>query len=67
MHDTITLKECEDASLTFLKIRRGEIACVLVSPLQGLNPGSAPPSDLMLEAKARWVQRDSNIFGREQF
>lgn len=53
VHDTITLKDVDSASLDFIKIRGGEIAAVLVSPLQGLNPGSAPPSDLMLETKAR--------------
>jgi glutamate-1-semialdehyde aminotransferase len=46
----LTLKDLNPAALTLIKARAHEIAAVLVSPLQGLNPGSAPPSDLVLMA-----------------
>jgi glutamate-1-semialdehyde 2,1-aminomutase len=36
------------ASLAMIKARASEIAAVLISPLQGLNPGKPPPSDLVL-------------------
>merc|ERR1712216_124125 len=35
-------------SLAMIKARASEIAAVLISPLQGLNPGKPPPSDLVL-------------------
>ena len=42
------------AALKCIAARADEIACVCVSPLQGLNPGSPPPSDLvLLDAKVR--------------
>ena len=38
----------EDLLLALIAARADEIAAVLVSPLQGLNPGAPPPSDLVL-------------------
>ena len=52
--DVLTLKDMSAASLAVLRARRHEIAAVLVSPLQGLNPGAPPPSDVvLLDASAR--------------
>lgn len=52
--DVLTLKELSPASLRLIAARADEIAAVLISPLQGLNPGAPPPSDLVLmDAKVR--------------
>ncbi|KAJ8603348.1 hypothetical protein CTAYLR_004266 [Chrysophaeum taylorii] len=52
--DVLYLKDMKEASLRVIRARASEIAAVLVSPLQGLNPGKPPPSDLvLLDAKAR--------------
>ncbi len=54
VHDTLTLKDLDPISLRLIAARADEIAAVLVSPLQGLNPGRPPPSDLVLmDAKVR--------------
>jgi len=46
--DVLSLKDMSPASLRMIKARASEIAAVLISPLQGLNPGKPPPSDLVL-------------------
>jgi glutamate-1-semialdehyde 2,1-aminomutase len=52
--DVLSVKDMNTASLAMIKARAGEIAAVLISPLQGLNPGKPPPSDLVLmDAKMR--------------
>ena len=52
--DVLALKDMSPASLRVIEARASEIAAVLVSPLQGLNPGSPPPSDMvLLDAKVR--------------
>ena len=43
-HDTLTLQEMGQATLRVLR-KRGDIACVLVNPLQALHPNVAAPSD----------------------
>lgn len=48
--DVLTLKDLSPHALKVIRARSHEIAAVLISPLQGLNPGSAPPSDLVLMA-----------------
>ena len=50
--DTFTLKEMAPATLRVLR-RRGDIACVLVNPLQALHPNSSAPSDSMLIDSSR--------------
>ena len=42
--DVLALKDMSPASLRVIEARASEIAAVLVSPLQGLNPGSPPPA-----------------------
>lgn len=52
--DVLSVKDMSPASLEMIKLRASEIAAVLISPLQGLNPGKPPPSDLVLmDAKVR--------------
>ena len=52
--DSLTLLDMSPRSLACIRARRREIAAVLVSPLQGLNPGSPPPNDVtLMDAKAR--------------
>lgn len=46
--DVLSVKDMNPRSLAMIKARASEIAAVLVSPLQGLNPGKPPPSDLVL-------------------
>mmetsp|Transcript_55123 Transcript_55123/g.131360 ORF Transcript_55123/g.131360 Transcript_55123/m.131360 type:complete len:596 (+) Transcript_55123:100-1887(+) len=47
-HDVICLKDMNPASLQLIRARKNEIACVCISPLQGLNPNNSPPSDMVL-------------------
>jgi glutamate-1-semialdehyde 2,1-aminomutase len=65
--DTYTLKDMDEATLRVLR-SRGDIACVLVNPLQALHPNGTAPSDSMLvdsgrraecnrAAYANWLQR----------
>ena len=56
-HDTLTLKDMDDATLRVLD-RRQDIACVLVNPLQALHPNSGAPSDSMLLDSARQAKFD---------
>ncbi|KAJ1460855.1 pyridoxal phosphate-dependent transferase [Pelagophyceae sp. CCMP2097] len=52
--DVLYLKDMSPDSMRVIRARAGEIACVCVSPLQGLNPGKPPPSDMvLLDAKVR--------------
>ena len=50
---------------TSTQARASEIAAILISPLQGLNPGKPPPSDLVLMDAAMRKTNDRdfiNIF-----
>jgi len=52
--DLLSVKDMNRNSMNMIKARASEIAAVLVSPLQGLNPGKPPPSDMVLmDAKVR--------------
>ncbi|CAE8589991.1 unnamed protein product [Polarella glacialis] len=52
--DVLNLRDMSPASLALIRSRASEIACVCVSPLQGLNPNNSPPSDMVLmDAKMR--------------
>mmetsp|Transcript_65789 Transcript_65789/g.132114 ORF Transcript_65789/g.132114 Transcript_65789/m.132114 type:complete len:585 (+) Transcript_65789:93-1847(+) len=44
--DTLILKDQDSASLELLRIRRGEIAAVIVNPISGFGWGNAPTSKL---------------------
>ena len=65
--DTLTLADMSEDALRVLRTRR-DIACVLINPLQALNPNGAPPSDSSLvdgggnahfdkQAYADWLKR----------
>jgi len=51
-HETYTLSDMSDATLTVLRIRK-DIACVLVNPLQALHPNSGAPGDSTLVDSSR--------------
>mmetsp|Transcript_3368 Transcript_3368/g.6294 ORF Transcript_3368/g.6294 Transcript_3368/m.6294 type:complete len:1254 (+) Transcript_3368:96-3857(+) len=51
--DVITLKDLDPASLEVIKMRKGEIAGVMINPLQAFHPNSPPPSDLVLASNSR--------------
>jgi glutamate-1-semialdehyde 2,1-aminomutase len=54
---TYTLRDMDEATLRVLR-RRGNIACVLVNPLQALHPNANAPSDSMLVASDRRARYD---------
>jgi glutamate-1-semialdehyde 2,1-aminomutase len=65
--DTYTLKDLDAASIAVLR-NRGDIACVLVNPLQALHPNAGAPGDSTLvdsgrsahfdrEGYAAWLRR----------
>ena len=61
--DVLYLKDMHPTALKCIAARSDEIACVCVSPLQGLNPGSPPPSDLvLLDAKVRKTAEKGNAY-----
>lgn len=63
VHDVYTLKEgCED-TLRVLRTRK-DIACVLVNPLQALNPNGGSTSDSMLVASDRQAAYDKDSYTR---
>jgi glutamate-1-semialdehyde 2,1-aminomutase len=55
--DTFTLKEMDETTLRVLRTR-GDIACVLVNPLQALHPNIGAPSDSMLIDSGRQAHFD---------
>jgi glutamate-1-semialdehyde 2,1-aminomutase len=46
--DCLTLKDLDPASLRAIRRRAGEIAGVLVNPVQGFHPNAPPPNDAIL-------------------
>ena len=61
--DVLYLKDMSPKALACIAARADEIACVCVSPLQGLNPGSPPPSDLvLLDSKVRSTADKGNAY-----
>ena len=46
--DCLTLKDLHEASLEAIRRRAGEIAGVLVNPVQSFHPNAPPPSDAIL-------------------
>ena len=59
--DTFTLKEMDEATLRVLR-SRGDIACVLVNPLQALHPNVGAPSDSTLIDSARQAHFDRSAY-----
>jgi glutamate-1-semialdehyde 2,1-aminomutase len=58
---TYTLKDMSDDALRMLR-RRGDIACVLVNPLQAMHPNGAAPSDSSLVDGARQAHFDKAAY-----
>ena len=48
LDDCLTLKDLHPASLQVIRRRAGEIAAVLVNPVQSFHPNAPPPSDAVL-------------------
>ncbi|HWW83906.1 MAG TPA: aminotransferase class III-fold pyridoxal phosphate-dependent enzyme [Vicinamibacterales bacterium] len=48
LDDCLTLKDLSPASLAVIRLRAGEIAGVLVNPVQSFHPNSPPPNDAVL-------------------
>src|SRR5215468_8589316 len=46
--DCLTLRDLDPASLRVIRVRAGEIAGVLVNPVQGFHPNAPPPNDAIL-------------------
>jgi len=60
-HETYTLQDMSDTSLRFIRTR-GDIACVLVNPLQGLHPNMNAPADSSLVDSARQAHFDKEAY-----
>jgi glutamate-1-semialdehyde 2,1-aminomutase len=58
---TYTLKDMSDEALHMLRTR-GDIACVLVNPLQALHPNGSAPSDSSLVDGARQAHFDKAAY-----
>jgi glutamate-1-semialdehyde 2,1-aminomutase len=50
--DCLTLKDLDPASLRVIRRRAGDIAGVLVNPVQGFHPNAPPPNDAILLTSA---------------
>lgn len=61
-HEVYTLSEMSETTLKVLRTR-GDIACVLVNPIQAMHPNSPPPSDAMLVASDRTIRYDRKAYG----
>lgn len=60
-HKTYTLKDMHADSLRVLR-RRGDIACVLVNPLQALHPNQNAPADSSLVDSGRQAHFDRQAY-----
>jgi glutamate-1-semialdehyde 2,1-aminomutase len=61
--ETYTLKEMDENTLGVLRTR-SDIACVLVNPIQALNPNGSPASDSSLIASDRAAGFDKSAYTR---
>jgi glutamate-1-semialdehyde 2,1-aminomutase len=61
VNDVYTLKEDCEATLRVIRTRK-DIACILVNPLQALNPNGGSASDSMLIASDRQANYDKNRY-----
>jgi len=59
--DTYTLKEMHSDTLRVLRTR-DDIACVMVNPLQAMNPNAVPPCDMALVASNRSAHFDKSSY-----
>ena len=62
--DCLTLKDISPAALRVIRRRAGEIAAVLVNPVQSFHPNSPPPNDaVLLTSTARKTTSSSDAYG----
>jgi glutamate-1-semialdehyde 2,1-aminomutase len=62
--DCLTLKDLHPASLDVIRRRAGEIAGVLVNPVQSFHPNAPPPNDaILLTSAARKTSEGSAAYG----
>jgi glutamate-1-semialdehyde 2,1-aminomutase len=59
--DTYTLADMSEASLNVLRTR-GDIACVLVNPVQAMHPNAPPPGDTALVDSSRSASFDKAAY-----
>ena len=62
-HDVITLSEMSQGALDIIRSRR-DIACVLINPLQAMNPNIAAPGDSTLVGSSRSTCYDRAAYSR---
>jgi glutamate-1-semialdehyde aminotransferase len=58
----LCLKDVSQSAIAAIKARAGEIAAVLVNPLQCFHPNAAPPSDLVLASNFRSVCKEVDYY-----
>lgn len=62
--DVITLSEMKRGSLDVIRARAGEIAGVLVNPVQSFHPNSPPPNDaVLLSSEVRRTESSTRSYG----
>ena len=63
--DCLTLKDLHPASLDVIRRRAGDIAGVLVNPVQSFHPNAPPPNDaILLTSDARKTSEGSAAYGQ---
>jgi glutamate-1-semialdehyde 2,1-aminomutase len=63
--DCLTLKDMSPASLELIRQRAGEIAAVLVNPVQSFHPNAPPPNDaVLLTSSVRKAEGSTTEYGR---
>ena len=63
--DCLTLKDMKPASLALIRARAGDIAGVLVNPVQSFHPNAPPPNDaILLNSSVRRTAADSAPYGQ---
>jgi len=62
--DCLTLKDMNPASLELIRRRAGEIAAVLVNPVQSFHPNAPPPNDaVLLTSSVRKAEGSTTEYG----
>ena len=63
--DCLTLKDMNPASLELIRRRAGEIAAVLVNPVQSFHPNAPPPNDaVLLTNSVRKAEGSTTAYGQ---
>lgn len=62
--DCMTLKEMSRASLRAIRVRRRDIAAVIVNPVQSFNPNTPPPNDaVLMSSEIRKTEQSTDAYG----